>query len=105
VTASDPDAGDTPLTVRMRMGYRDGVGNQYYRIGGTQTMTWAGGTTYTFTLTQALFTSWGWNTSDREITYDVTAYDTHGGVSATLYSHNLTATQLMYQPISSCGIF
>lgn len=103
VTATDPDAGDT-LTVRMRMGYRDAFNNQFYRIGGTQTMTSAGGSTYTFTLTQGLFTSWGWNSSDREITYDVTATDSHGVASNTLFSHNSASTQLMYRPVSGCNI-
>lgn len=107
VTATDP--GDT-LTVRSRFGYRIGV-NQFYKIGvGTVTMSPTGGNQYSYTITGATLHSWGFDQSspgvyrDVELTFEVTAYDSTNTPSGTLYSHNLTATQIQYQGLSSCSV-
>jgi hypothetical protein len=106
VTASDPDPGNT-LTVRLRLG-RIVNGFQFYRLG-SFVMTNTGGNQYSYTITKDALISYSFhlyngNPADSEITYDVTAYDQAGLPSGTLYSHNLTATQMFFMYYSGCVI-
>jgi hypothetical protein len=104
VTATDPNPGDV-LTVKLRLGYRYN-GLQYYRLG-SFTMAPAGGNQFSYTIYSTDLHSYNFDQNysrDVEVTYDVTAYDQAGGVSGTVYSHNLSATQLFYNALSTCSV-
>ena len=100
VNATDPD-GDA-LTLGMSLYWTDGVGNTFYAFP-PPTMSFAGGNTWTYTLSASEIASHGWS---GYVHYAVTARDARGLDSATLRDNPFLDPQtnsVQYAP-SGCTI-